>query len=665
LKYRAEIDGLRAIAVVSVILYHAQIVFFGRDWFEGGFIGVDIFFVISGYLITQIILAELEETNTFSFIKFYERRARRILPMLLLVISICIPFAWQELLPKDLVDFAKSALSAIGFGSNFFFYFSTTEYGADSALLKPLLHTWSLGVEEQFYIIVPIIIILIWTFTRSSLLPLLIIMLLLSLQFADIMEGKNSELNFFLPFSRFWELFVGSVLAFSELKYGRVKNLIFKQALPTFGLFLIAFSILFFDSSTPHPSFQTSIPILGVALILASCSTDDFVGKVLSFKPIVGVGLISYSLYLWHFPIFAFGRIGSSNPSAYDKVEWIVLSFILSITSYYLVEKPFRNSNFLKPKIFFSTVIIIVFALLYVNFKIINNEGYRARVTEYDLVLNGLLSEPYSELLDDQGRNCFGSTNINFCTFSRKTNNKNIILIGDSVMASLSNEFTKLFFQNGFNVTVMTNSACYFVPDSSLYKLDGSERIIGRQKCDEEYQMKRLNAILEAENSTVVIGGTLERYFGPNKKLKFVSSNGLTVAENIENGISKIISKKHKVILIYPHPLPKVHVSKHAINYIDELNFIEKDNETIRSSISNEIKIPVKEYKEATKGAFAFYDSMEKYNVVPIFPHRMMCDDLYCSFIENNNLLVVDNSHFSNFFANKLSVLIYDKINEN
>jgi len=158
LNYRAEIDGLRAIAVVSVILYHAQIVIFGRDWFEGGFIGVDIFFVISGYLITRIILTELEQTNTFSFIKFYERRARRILPMLLVVIAMCIPFAWQKLLPLDLVDFAKSALSAIGFGSNFYFYFSTTEYGADSALLKPLLHTWSLGVEEQFYIVLPIFI---------------------------------------------------------------------------------------------------------------------------------------------------------------------------------------------------------------------------------------------------------------------------------------------------------------------------------------------------------------------------------------------------------------------------------------------------------------------------------------------------------------------------
>ena len=164
MNYRAEIDGLRAIAVISVILYHAQIVIFGRDWFEGGFIGVDIFFVISGYLITRIILTEFEETKTFSFTKFYERRARRILPMMFLVIAVCIPFAWQKLLPMDLVDFAKSALSAIGFGSNFFFYYSTTEYGADSALLKPLLHTWSLGVEEQFYIVVPIIILLIWKF---------------------------------------------------------------------------------------------------------------------------------------------------------------------------------------------------------------------------------------------------------------------------------------------------------------------------------------------------------------------------------------------------------------------------------------------------------------------------------------------------------------------
>ncbi len=334
LNYRAEIDGLRAVAVISVVLYHAQIFIFGRDdWFEGGFIGVDIFFVISGYLITRIILKELEQTNTFSFIKFYERRARRILPMLFVVIAVCIPFTWQKLLPIDLIDFAKSALSAIGFGSNFFFYFSTTEYGATSALLKPLLHTWSLGVEEQFYIVVPVCILLIWKFARTSLLTVFIGMLLLSIQFADVMEGRNSELNFFLPFSRFWELLVGSVLAYIELKYGRIKNPLLTQTLPIIGLFLIVHSILFFDSNTPHPSFETFIPIIGVALILAFCTANDFVGKLLSFKPIVGIGLISYSLYLWHFPIFAFGRMSSESPSSYDKLEWTILAFALSILS--------------------------------------------------------------------------------------------------------------------------------------------------------------------------------------------------------------------------------------------------------------------------------------------------------------------------------------------
>ncbi|MDC0636250.1 acyltransferase [Amylibacter sp.] len=155
LSNRAEMDGLRAIAVVSVIFYHAQLMLFGRDWFEGGFIGVDIFFVISGYLITRIILSELETKGSFSFLNFYERRARRILPMLFVVIFVSIPFAWERLLPSDFVEYADSILASLFFGSNFFFYFSTTEYGADSALLKPFLHTWSLAVEEQFYLVFP------------------------------------------------------------------------------------------------------------------------------------------------------------------------------------------------------------------------------------------------------------------------------------------------------------------------------------------------------------------------------------------------------------------------------------------------------------------------------------------------------------------------------
>jgi len=159
LTYRPEIDGLRAIAVGAVILYHAQITILGHQPFKGGFIGVDIFFVISGYLITSIILKELVTTGSFSFKHFYERRIRRILPALLCVMLVALPFAWMYLLPSSFIDFSKSILYSLGFSSNFYFYYSGQQYGAESGLLKPFLHTWSLSVEEQFYILFPIVLL--------------------------------------------------------------------------------------------------------------------------------------------------------------------------------------------------------------------------------------------------------------------------------------------------------------------------------------------------------------------------------------------------------------------------------------------------------------------------------------------------------------------------
>ena len=225
IKYRPEIDGLRAIAVGAVIFYHAQITIFGHQPFKGGFIGVDIFFVISGYLITSIILKELVTTGTFSFKHFYKRRVRRILPALLFVMLVSLPFAWMYLLPSSFIDFSKSILYSLGFSSNFYFHYSGQVYGAENGLLKPFLHTWSLSVEEQFYILFPIILLITFKYFKKHILTILVIGLIISLQMSDWGNKKYPSASFYFLHTRIWELLAGSTLAYFEITLGhRSKN---------------------------------------------------------------------------------------------------------------------------------------------------------------------------------------------------------------------------------------------------------------------------------------------------------------------------------------------------------------------------------------------------------------------------------------------------------
>ena len=382
LYYRPEVDGLRAIAILSVIIYHAQIVFYEKSLFKGGFIGVDIFFVISGYLITRIIFQELLIKNSFNFLNFYERRARRILPMLFVVIFVSIPFAWQKLFPSDFVEYMDSVLSSIFFVSNFFFYFNATEYDASSSLLKPFLHTWSLGIEEQFYLISPIFAIFIFKYFRKNILTILIIIGISSIVFADFLEIKNSTLNFYFPLSRFWELAMGSIIAYIEFNYKVTKYRTLNNILQSLGLFLILFSIIYFNEKIPHPSFYSFIPILGVTLIITFSTKKNgngLVKKILSSRPFVWLGLISYSAYLWHFPIFAFSRINSSEPSDSYKILLIIFTILISTLSYHFIEKPFKDKKLLKKKYFITIIILSFVALVSFSFISKKNDGFSQR----------------------------------------------------------------------------------------------------------------------------------------------------------------------------------------------------------------------------------------------------------------------------------------------
>lgn len=345
MRYRPEIDGLRAVAVLPVLFFHA-----GFDYFSGGYIGVDIFFVISGYLITSLILAE-QTDGRFTFLGFYERRARRILPALFTVALVCIPFAWAWMQPRQLEDFAQSLMAVALFGSNFLFW-KEEGYFEAQAELKPLLHTWSLGVEEQFYILFPLLILLLWPYGRRRLTIFLGVTALASLGLAEWMAEHAPSANFYLLPSRAWELFAGALCAFYLAKReGRAAH----NGLSLAGLALIVTGFFVIDSETPFPSLFALPPVVGTALIILFGGPTTLAGRLLALRPLVFVGLISYSLYLWHQPLFAFARIRSLEdppPLLYGLL--IAVAVGLALLTWQLVEKPFRNRKAISRKQIFA-----------------------------------------------------------------------------------------------------------------------------------------------------------------------------------------------------------------------------------------------------------------------------------------------------------------------
>ncbi len=297
--YRPEIDGLRGVAVISAILYHAQISVLGINFFKGGYLGVDIFFVISGYLITSIIYKEIEITNQFSFKNFYERRIRRILPVLFLISIVTALLSLIFLLPTDLVNTSKSILLSTGFSSNFYFYFSGLEYGGLESNFKPFLHTWSLSVEEQYYLIFPLFFILVFKYSKKYLFNSLVIIFFISLVFSHYGAVKYPNATFYFLHTRIWELIAGALLVFPQINnFVSAKKFKFNNLIIFISFIFILFSIYYFDDYTTHPSLITLIPVLSTCLIILYSNKSSFIVSLLSNKLLVNIGLISYSLYL-------------------------------------------------------------------------------------------------------------------------------------------------------------------------------------------------------------------------------------------------------------------------------------------------------------------------------------------------------------------------------
>ena len=629
-KYRPEIDGLRAIAVLSVIIYHAgfEINISNHIYkiLPGGFLGVDIFYVISGYLITFLILEKIK-SNTFSFLEFYERRARRLLPVLFLVILVSIIAGYILMMPSQFKDLAGSAISSIFFLSNFWF-FITDNYFAEESLLKPLLHTWSLSIEEQFYILFPPFLYLLYKKDIKNIKVFFICIIFVSLIFSTFGSIYYKNLNFYMLPSRIWELLVGAVIAHQHISQKTISKTKVNELILFFGLILILIPFFLFNDNTPHPSLFTSFVIIGTAIIINYNNNFGLVKNILSSKLFVTFGLISYSLYLWHYPVFAFKKIKSQSLSEFDKLELIFLVIILSILSYLFIEKPLRNRKFVLKKtflIFISSSLLFLIAICsYVYIQKGLPQRYSSEILKlidfnYDYKKIYQTGKCHIEKKDLVNKNFFKN-----CKIKVNKNKKNIYLWGDSLGAHLYPGI-KSKYSKDYNIWQRTIDACKPF-------LINSEQSIKDLTC-RKINNFILKEILEIKPDKIFISG-----FWFKKDLKDIKRIVETLKENNVTNIYLVGPS-----LRWHDPLPKILLKKYRISkeipkYLNDKNH------------SKNFKLD-KEFSDFAKKNLINYLSLIK----------ILCkDDLTCLVKvgeEPNSITNWDENHFTE----KASIFIFSK----
>jgi peptidoglycan/LPS O-acetylase OafA/YrhL len=457
-QYRAEVDGLRAIAVIPVILFHA-----GLQILPGGFLGVDVFFVISGYLISRILFHDFE-AGRFSLVSFYERRARRIMPALFVVVIITFPLAYQLSPPDAFAGYLSSIRATSLFFSNIHFW-QSIGYFNPAAAEQPLLHTWSLGVEEQFYILFPLLFWLVLRFARSYCLPIFLALALAGFVVCVFQVSWNRDVAFFWLHARAWELFAGVIVTLLEsrtlltLWRGEIKG----NMLAALGLILAIASFFVVSEVDEVPGWPTIMPVLGTALVLMFANTNNFPGRILAVKPIVALGLISYSAYLWHHPLFAFARLYFFNaPQPFIMAGLTVVALLLATLTYHFVEKPFRNHTRVSQRAVFRlapAAILALFVLVSVG------NQYNWAQTRFD---SEKLARVFPTLYKTGNCNWTEPVPldklIRFCRIGAVAESNPVVIWGDSHAQALVGELNNALAARKFSGIYVDSTKCLRLP---------------------------------------------------------------------------------------------------------------------------------------------------------------------------------------------------------
>ncbi len=613
MQYRKELDGLRALAVLSVIIYHANLTIGNIHLMKGGYFGVDIFFVLSGFLITNIIRNQMDKSS-FSFISFYWRRAKRIVPSMLVMLMGTSILAYFFLIPSDLIKFADSLRATLYFGSNYFFQ-SEDSYMAQASIYKPLLHTWSLAVEWQFYIIFPVIVWIINKFFKQYLFGILLALTLLSLQYANLIIVKQPDSAFYLLPTRAWELMLGGLVTFvsqeqiNQLKGNSLGNFIV-NALPILGLYLIVYSIFFFDSKTAHPSFFTLLPVLGTCLLIMFTHDGELTHDFFSLNPIVFIGTLSYSLYLWHQPLFVFFRILKHD---YFRVEQLLLLIILSLAAAFislkLVENPLRRSKSNIKVIMFMLTSTLVCSAFSIYIK--NTNGIPSRFGTLQELYENIGMVGTHHIGDIQCQNAKYGHN---CEIS-KNPKPPIIILGDSNADVLSSSIKTYAKKYNRNFIQLSSGSCTTLPKAyrntfNTLLSQGSKPKAYERELDEicNFNGDSIVALIKKHPDAIVI------YHSHNARGKKPENS-----KAIINGLNYIAKNTKELNIIYPIPETKYYVQKEILKNksINRISGLMKNEKSFSSPESDVI------HKDS--GLYKLYDQVKGDNI-----HRYYMANIFC-----------------------------------